>query len=135
MTTQPEYAPEQYCSQRTWNEAIEAAAKIADNHAAALQVAPGNVAELRAGALLCAVMAMEIRNLKKRGCMTTKTEKLKPAEWIERVLYAWGSVLVRPPISDNATGSGVVTPYMVEVGGMHRLAIALETPVDWSENK
>jgi len=63
------------------------------------------------------------------------TEKLKPAEWIERVLYAWGSVLVRPPVIDNATGSGVVTPYMVEVGGMQRLAIALETPVDWSEDK
>jgi len=63
------------------------------------------------------------------------TEKLKPAEWIERVLYVWGGVLVRLPISDNATGSGVVTQYVVEVGGMQRLAIALETPVDWSEDK
>jgi hypothetical protein len=61
------------------------------------------------------------------------TEKLKPTEWIERVRNAWGSVLVRPPIIDNATG--VVTAYMVEVGGMQRLIIALDTPVDWSEDE
>jgi hypothetical protein len=63
--TDPGYIEYLRANNCQWNEAIEAAAKIADSHAAALQVAPGNVAELRAGALLCAVIAMEIRNLKK----------------------------------------------------------------------
>lgn len=49
----------------SWNAAMQAAAQIADKKAAALLVAPGDVAELRAGALLCTAIATEIKKLKR----------------------------------------------------------------------
>ena len=48
-----------------------------------------------------------------------ETKKLKPAEWIERVLYAYDDV---QPELEERPGFGVFRK-------------ALETPVDWSDNE